>query len=79
MGKVICMFTRQEVTDMPATKEAGEALIMNLLTFELTRSTNPFMPESELISNLISMVENNTGASRFEIMDRIYNTGTGGL
>lgn len=79
MGKVICIFTRQEVTEMPATKEAGEALITNLLQFEMTRSSNPFMPDSELISNLISMVENNTGASRFDVMDRIYGTGTGWL
>lgn len=77
MSKVICMFTRQEITEMPATKEAGEALILNLLEFELKRSTNPFMPNSELISNLILMVEINSGASRYDVMDRLYNTGTG--
>lgn len=72
MGKVIDFYTRQEVTELPASKEEGEALIMALLEYELTRSTNPFAPEVELISNVISMVENNTGASRYDVMERIY-------
>ena len=76
MGKVIDMWTRQDITNepLPVTKEAGEALILNLLQFELTRSTNPFAPDVELIANIISMVENNSGASRYEVMDRLYGT-----
>lgn len=72
MGKVICFYTRKEITQMPANKAEGEALILNLLNFELTRQDNPLIPDSELISNVITMIENNTGASRYELMERIY-------
>jgi hypothetical protein len=74
MGKVIDIWTRKEITEIPVSKEAGEFLILNLLQYELSRSTNPFAPDIELISNLISMVENNTGARRYEVMDRLYET-----
>lgn len=72
MGKVICFYTRDEIKKMPATKEEGEALIQHLLEFELSRSDNPFVGSVNLIDNMIAMVENNTGASRYEVMDRIY-------
>lgn len=72
MGKVICFYTRDEIKGMPATKEEGELLIQQLLEFELSRSDNPFVGSVSLIENMISMVENNTGASRYDVMDRIY-------
>ncbi|NJO48165.1 MAG: hypothetical protein HC840_00455 [Leptolyngbyaceae cyanobacterium RM2_2_4] len=74
MGKVICMFTRKDVTNepLPVSKEAGEQLIMDLFEVELKRASNPFSANSELIDGLIRMVENNTGASRYDVMDRFY-------
>jgi hypothetical protein len=72
MGKVIDIVTRKEVTELPASKQDGEKLIEHMLRLELRRSSVNVGPV-ELISNLISMIENNTGASRYEVMDRIYN------
>jgi hypothetical protein len=75
MAKVICFYTREEITSLPSTTAEGEALIEHLLKFELSRSTNPFVGPVELIENIIGMIENNSGASRYEIMDRLYKTG----
>lgn len=72
MSKVICFYTKKEIDKMPASIEEGEALIENILYFELSRSTNPMVPDSALISNLISMIESNTGASRYKVMNKIY-------
>ena len=74
MSKVICMLTREEMNEVPASKEEGDALILNLLNYELNNCGNLITPQSELISNLMAMIENSTGASRFEVMDRIYST-----
>lgn len=71
MGKVIEMVTKKEITEMPATVEQGEALIETLLKFELANARRG-TSNQELISNVISMVENNSGARRFDVMDRIY-------
>lgn len=71
MSKVICFYTRKEVTEMPATKEQGEAMIENLLKFELVQSRRG-KANQELLANVISMIENNTGATRYEVMDKIY-------
>lgn len=71
MAKVIDFYTRKEITEMPATVEQGEALIENLLKFELT-SARRGNGNQELIANLIGMVENNSGASRYTVMDRIF-------
>jgi hypothetical protein len=73
MGKVICFYTRREITELPSTVAEGEVLIEHLLRFELGRSDNPFASPVEMIDMLISMVENNSGASRYNVMDRIYN------
>lgn len=74
MAKVICMFTREDLTNqpLPVSKEAGEQLIMDLFEIELKRALSPFSGPSELIENLIRMVETNSGASRYEVMDRFY-------
>jgi hypothetical protein len=72
MGKVIDMFTRQEIVEMPHSKADGEMIIQKLLELELTRSIDDSVPTVTLISNVISMVESNTGASRYDVMDRIY-------
>lgn len=75
MGKVICMFTRQDLTDAPAplTKEQGEQIIMDLFEIELKRASDPFGGAAEIIANMMKMVENSSGASRYEVMDRFYN------
>jgi len=72
MGKVIDFYTRKEITEMPHSKQEGEMLIEALLQFELKRASNPFSSTAELVSNVISIVENSTGASRYEVMERIY-------
>lgn len=74
MGKVICMFTRREITEPQTGVAEGEALIEHLLRFELSRSTNPFAGPVELVDGLITMVENNSGASRYDVMSKIYAT-----
>lgn len=73
MGKVIDIFTRKEIVAGITSKQEGEALIENLLNFEMSRAANPFAGPVELIDNLITTVENGSGASRYEVMDRIYN------
>lgn len=72
MGKVIDMVTRQEITEMPATKAQGEALIENVLKFEIISNMRHIPTSQPLIDNLVTMIENNTGASRYEVMDRLY-------
>jgi hypothetical protein len=72
MGKVICIFTKEEITTMPATAEEGQALIENLLRFELSRSQNELVAPVALIEDVIRMVEVNTGASRYDAMDKVY-------
>jgi hypothetical protein len=76
MAKVIDMFTGQDITDrpLPLTKEQGEQLIMDLFELELKRASNPFSATAEIVAAMISMVENNSGASRYEVMDRFYNS-----
>lgn len=69
MGKVVCFYTREEIKEMPATKEEGEALIENLLRFELF-SLEPV--NRDLMDNLIYMIEVNSGANKFEVIDKIY-------
>lgn len=73
MGKVIDIFTKKEVTEMPATVQDGEAIIEVLLRLEVKQNNSPFSASAELMSNVITMVENNTGAQRFDVMERIYN------
>lgn len=73
MGKVIDFYTRKEVTDMPVTIAEGEAMIEHLLQYELElEHNNQLGGPYQLIENLISMVECNSGASRYVVMDRIY-------
>lgn len=74
MGKVICMFTKEDITNAPSqlTQAQGEQLIMDLFEIELKRASNPFGGPAEVIANMISMVENASGASRYEVMDRFY-------
>lgn len=72
MSKVIDMRTKQEIVQQPHSKEEGEALIEALLEFEIKNNAEPFSSMFELIGNTISMVENNTGAHRFEVMNRLY-------
>lgn len=81
MGKVICMFTREDITNEPTpmTKEQGEALIADLLKLEAKHTDSPFTGTASVFQGLINMVENASGASGYEVMDRLYNTGTGAL
>ena len=72
MAKVICFYTREEITALPHTKQDGDAMIENLLRLDMQRSKRQGVPDAGLIEALISIVENNTGASRYEVMDRIY-------
>lgn len=78
MGRVICFFTGKDITDKSPSLsvEQGEELIVGLLELEMKRAANPFSGEADLISNMISMVENTSGASRYDAMDRLY-LGTG--
>lgn len=73
MGKVICFYSGKEITELPVSKREGEALLENLLRFEMFH--NPDMEWnslSHLLRNMVLMIENNSGASRFDVMDRIY-------
>lgn len=73
MGRVIDFYTRKDVTDSPRkfSKEEGEDLIVAILNHELSLPTNCFH-SSELIDNVVMMIENCTGASRYEAMDKLY-------
>lgn len=71
MGKVINIFTRKEITELPLNKAQGEEMIEHLLKFEI-KPLDMFSPMDEFIGHLVIMIENNSGASRFEVMDRIY-------
>jgi len=78
MGRVICFFTRQDITEKSTSLsvEQGEQIIVELLEIELKRAANSFSGEAALIDNMICMVENASGASRYDAMDRLY-LGTG--
>lgn len=72
MGKVISIFTGKEISAMPTDSiEYGEALIEELIRYE-GKSPSNLMGGSELIHNLISMVENNTGARRMDVIDKVF-------
>ncbi len=74
MGKVICFFTKREVTEFPVSKADGEALIENLLRFEIQRNpTLEWTDASHLLGNITTMIENASGASRFDVMERYYH------
>lgn len=71
MGKVIDMFTRSELTDRYYTKEQGEALIKHLLEYD-SQFEDALYSEYFLVDSLIRMIENNSGASRGEVLDMMY-------
>ena len=71
MGKVICFYTRQEVTEPVHTKEQGEKVIEKLLEVQITDGANPFSPMAELVCNVMTIVENTTGANRLDVMERL--------
>lgn len=75
MGRVIELFTREDVTDKAhsISKEDGELILTDLLNIEANRSESVFGPMSDLISHMCYMVENASGADRFEAMEKIYN------
>jgi hypothetical protein len=73
MGKVICFYSGKEITELPVSKIEGEMLLENLLRFEILHNpTMEWNSMSQLIRHMVLMIENNSGASRFDVMNRIY-------
>lgn len=72
-AKVIDMFSKQEIVEMPFTKEQGIEMIKELIGTETKLSNGDFMYTNPLIDILIRTVENNTGASRFDVMSSMYD------
>lgn len=72
MGKVINMWTGKEVTQMPVTVQDGEALIENLIRFDMSYQGETWLGTTEIVDQMITMVENNSGASRFDVLTRMH-------
>lgn len=70
-SNVIDIATRQPITEYRYSQAEAETLIEKLIQHELS-TTSLHEATPLIIDDLITMIENNSGVSRVEIMEKIY-------
>jgi len=70
-SNVIDMITREQITKPRYNAAEAEALIENLLIVELT-TQEIGQPTPMIIDETITFIETNSGVSRFDVMNRIW-------
>jgi len=72
LAKVVNIFSKQEITEMPYSMESASDIMLYLMQYGNPRTGDPVtQKEMTILDNLLSMVENNSGILREEVLERL--------
>lgn len=70
MKKVICMITRMPIESLPLDSDGGKDLLNFLMEYKALARSSMSVGEHYVMAQMIRMVENNSGLSLDEMLEK---------